>query len=112
MNSQTDVDAFVSELEAGIFKDTLALMLSETALGAVVNNRKGKVNIGFSIEPIGDCGQVMVNTNLQYTKPTKKGEIIEKKTSKTAFWVARGGVLSIQQPKEDAHGQMSLVESK
>ena len=40
---QTDVDEFVSELEAGIFKDRLAMMLTETALGAVMFNRKGKV---------------------------------------------------------------------
>ena len=109
---QTDVDEFVSELEAGIFKDRLAMMLTETALGAVMFNRKGKVSIEFDISRVNESGQVMINSTLKHKKPTKRGEATESVISQTPMWGGRGGVITIDQPKEDVHGQFSLVHTK
>jgi hypothetical protein len=108
----TNIDDFMSELEAGIFKDRLALMLTDSALGAVVNNAVGKVKIEFNIKRLNEHGQVMIETKLQHVKPTKRGAIAEHLSSQTPMWVGRGGVVTIEQPKEEITGQFTLVENK
>ncbi|MBB66884.1 MAG: hypothetical protein CMP19_05060 [Rickettsiales bacterium] len=108
---QTNVDDFVGELEAGIFKERLAIMLTEAALGAVMHNRKGKVNVSFDIARVNESGQVMISANLKNTKPTKRGTITEEVKSDTPMWVGKGGVITIEQPKEELSGQFTLIHS-
>lgn len=109
---QTNVDDFVGELEGGIFKERLAIMLTEAALGAVLHNRKGKVSVNFDISRVNESGQVMVSANMKNTKPTKRGEITEAVKSDTPMWVGKGGVITIEQPSEELSGQFTLVHSK
>ncbi len=109
---QTNVVDFIGELEAGIFQERMAIMLSEAALGAVMHNRKGKVTVSFDIARVNESGQVMVSANLKNTKPTKRGSITEEVKSDTPMWVAKGGVITIEQPTEELSGQFTLVHSK
>lgn len=111
MSIKTDVNAFISELEAGIFKEKLAHMLSDVALGQVVNNggnRKGKVNVEFSFQQVGDNNQVMISSKLSHTTITKRGMKSEQTTLETPMFVAKGGQLTIDQPKEEFNGQFGL----
>ncbi|URQ87697.1 hypothetical protein [Pseudoalteromonas sp. SCSIO 43088] len=110
---KTDVDAFFSELEAGAFKAKLQHMLSEVALGQVIHggkNRKGKVNIELSFQQVGDNNQVMLSSKVSFTALTKRGAKAETATNETPFYVGKGGVLTIEQPKEEYNGQFSLVQ--
>jgi|LUMD01.1.fsa_nt_gb hypothetical protein len=104
---QTNVDDFVGELEAGIFKERLAIMLTEAALGAVMHNRKGKVNVSFDITRVNESGQVMICANLKNTKPIRihatvvarvqdlleTGASIEKVCQKTGLSFKRASAL-------------------
>jgi len=110
--SKTNVDNFVGELEAGIFKEKLAHMLSDVALGQIIHssgNRKGKVNIELTFSQVGDNNQVMISSKLSHVTVTKRGMKSEQTTTETPMYVGKGGVLSIDQPKEELSGQFNLT---
>ncbi|WP_435234515.1 hypothetical protein ACR30L_12125 [Psychromonas sp. PT13] len=110
--SKTNVDSFVSELEAGMFKEKLAHMLSDVALGQIIHNggnRKGKVNIELSFSQVGDNNQVMIASKLSHITITKRGVKSEQTTTETPMYVGKGGMLSIDQPKEEFSGQFNLT---
>ena len=53
----------------------------------------------------------MISANLKNTKPTKRGTITEEVKSDTPMWVGKGGVITIEQPKEELSGQFTLIHS-
>ena len=108
---QTDVNDFIEELGAGVFKDKLAHILSDTALGTILhgNGKKGKVTLEFTLEQISDNDQVMVFHKLSHSTPTKRGKKAEEDTTATPFYVGKGGVLSITVPKENEGGQQNAA---
>lgn len=108
---KTDVQAFIDELGAGVFKERLAIMLTDSALASVVNNKKAKVQVTIDISRLNDAGQVMITSKMKYDRPTKTGSISEDTVQQTVMYVGRGGVLTIEPPKEDLNGQFTLVHS-
>lgn len=115
MSEETNVDDFISELGAGIFKEKLAHALSQAGLSAVNHGdgkRKPKVTIEFTLEKIGDNEQVIISHKLAYSTPTKRGKRSEEDTTETPMFVGKGGVLSINQPREDDNGQFSLAKNE
>lgn len=111
MSSKTNVDDFIEELGAGVFKEKLAHSLSEAALGTILHgekNRKGKVVIEITLERFGENEQVMIAHKLGLSVPTKRGKRTEEDTTDTAMFVGKGGVMTIDPPKEDNNGQFNL----
>jgi len=47
---------------------------------------------------------------VSFTALTKRGAKAETATNETPFYVGKGGVLTIEQPKEEYNGQFSLVQ--
>ena len=110
----TDINDFFSELSAGTFDDKLGITLSEVALGTVMHgggNKKGKVTIELTITKVGDNDQVFITSKLTKSAPTKRGKKIEEDTTDTPYFVGKGGVITIDAPKEDNNGQFQLNEA-
>ena len=111
--SKTNVNDFIDELGAGVFKEKLGHVLSDAAMATVmhgIGNKKGKVCIEFTFQQIGENEQVVVSHKLSSSLPTKRGKKSEEDTTDTPMFVGKGGILTIDQPKEDDHGQFSLRE--
>ncbi len=111
----TNVDNFISELEAGQFKEKLAHMLSDVALGTAIHGdkvRKGKVAIELSFQQVGENSQVIISSKLSHVTLTKRGKKSEETVTQTPMFVGKGGVLTVDQPKEEFTGQFGLVHSK
>ena len=108
----TNVDDFVSELNAGVLIDQLGISLSAAALATIANGRsaKGKVSLDFTFGQIGDNDQVLVSVKLSSVMPSKKGKKSEENTTETPFFVGKGGQLTIDAPKESLTGQFSLQQ--
>ncbi|MPW31843.1 hypothetical protein F9L16_23030 [Agarivorans sp. B2Z047] len=113
MERVTNVDDFISELGAGIFKEKLAHILSQSAMGTILHGdkaKKGKVSIDFTFKRVGDNDQVIISHKLSHITPTKRGKQSEEDVTETPMFVGKGGVLTINQPKEDLSGQFTLQE--
>lgn len=111
---QTDVAEFLGECNAGILLEKLALALSDAALAQVTVAEKGKkaqVGLSLTFQRMGDNNQVIISHKITTSIPTKRGKKAEEDTTETAFFVAKGGKLSISPPKEDLDGQFSLTTS-
>ena len=109
--SETNVDEFIEELGAGVFKAKLAKILSDAALATVlygIGNKKGKVSIEFTFQQIGENEQVVVSHKLCSSLPTKRGKKSEEDITDTPMFVGKGGVMTIGPPEEDDHGQFGL----
>jgi len=107
----TNVDDFIQELNAGIFVEQLGLVLSAAALATVINgsgNKKGKVTVDFSFQQIGENDQVVVTTKLSSSMPTKRGKKSEENAADTPMFVGKGGVLTIDAPRESLTGQFNI----
>lgn len=110
---QTNVDDFIGELNAGIFKDKLGTVLSEAALGVMIHGngvRKAKVKIEFTLAQIGDNEQVLIAHKLSTDIPTKRGKQCMEDTTETPMFVGKGGVMTVEAPKEDSNGQFQLQQ--
>ncbi|KZZ72442.1 hypothetical protein A3765_28385 [Oleiphilus sp. HI0130] len=110
---QTNVDDFIEELNAGIFKEKLAHTLSDAALGVVINGngvKKAKVKIEFTLSQVGDNEQVLIAHKLAHEIPTKRGKRAEEDITETSMFVGKGGVMTIDTPKEDNNGQFQLEQ--
>lgn len=108
---ETNVADFIGECNAGILKDKLALALSDAAMSQLnhgIGSKKAKVSIEFTFQQMGDNEQVIVSHKLSTSNPTKRGKKFEEDVTDTAFFVGKGGVLTINQPKEDDNGQFAL----
>lgn len=113
-DTKTNVSEFIGELNAGILIQQVGALLSEVALATTINgnkSKKGKVGLSFTITPMNE-GQVVITTKLDHLIHTKTGEKTEKSVSQTPMFVGKGGVMTINQPKEDLNGQFGLESQK
>ena len=111
IDRKTNVQDFIGELNAGVLVDQLGLMLSEAALATVINgngSKKGKVGLEFTFQQIGENDQVIVVARLTKSVPTKRGKKTEENATDTPMFVGKGGVLTIDAPKESLTGQFNL----
>lgn len=108
---KTNVADFIGECNAGIMMEKLSLALSDAALAQIthgIGSKKAKVSLEFTFQQMGDNEQVIVSHKLSTSNPTKRGKKFEEDITDTAFFVGKGGQLTINQPKEDDNGQFSL----
>lgn len=108
---KTNVADFIGECNAGILQEKLALALSDAAMAQLnhgVGSKKAKVSLEFTFQQMGDNDQVIVSHKLSTSNPTKRGKKYEEDMTDTAFFVGKGGVLTIEPPKEDDSGQFNL----
>lgn len=111
--TKTDVNEFIGELGAGAFAQKLAFILSEAALNQLAfgqGNKKSKINIEFSFQQMGDNEQVIISHKLSKSLPTKRGKKMEEDTTESVFFVGKGGVMTIEPPKEEETGQFNLKQ--
>ncbi len=114
-STKTNVEDFMGELGAGAFTQKLAHILSEAALNQVLHgqgNKKSKINIEFSFQQMGDNDQVIISHKLSKSLPTRRGKKMEEDTTETVFFVGKGGVMTIDPPKEEFDGQFTLEQVK
>jgi hypothetical protein len=112
-NMETDVDKFMDALGQGTFKEKLAHLLSDAALGTYRHGdarKKGKVTLEFTMEQFGEGAQVIVTHKIGHVTPTTRGKKSEEDTTDTFMYVGRGGALSADQPEEEPNGQMVAEE--
>lgn len=93
--AQTDVSAFITDLDGGQFDRMLSVALGQVAAGVVDNNKVGEVSVKFTIERIPGTHQVNVKHALKFTKPTLDGKAGEEATRKTVMHVGKNGVMSL-----------------
>ena len=108
----TNVDDFIGELGAGVIKDKVAHVLSEAALATVLHgggNKKGKVGLEFTFTQVGENDQVIVSTKITQSIPTKRGKMTMEDSTDTPMFVGKGGVLTVDAPREENSGQFGLV---
>lgn len=91
----TDVHEFISDLNGGVFEQMLSRCLSDVAAGVVDHEKKGVVQITFSMERIGGSQQVAIAHKLSYSQPKPNGKVVEEHTTKTPMHVNRGGKLTL-----------------
>lgn len=108
---KTDVNDFLGECNAGILIEKIAVALSDAAMSQINHgggNKKAKLTIEFGFQQMGDNEQVIVSHKLASSLPTKRGKKAEEDITETAFFVAKGGRLTINQPTEEESGQFGL----
>lgn len=109
---KTNVADFIGECNAGILIDKLSFALSSAAVSQVNfggSNKKAKVTLEFSFQQMGDNDQVIVSHKLATSNPTKRGKKFEEDVTDTAFFVGKGGKLTINPPQEEDSGQFALA---
>ena len=89
----TDVNEFITDLDAGVFEQKLAAALSAVAAGVIDHEAVGEVNIKLKLKPIGSY-QIEVTQTLDYTVPKRRGKVTETDQTKTPMHVGKGGRLS------------------
>ncbi len=63
----TDVQAFIGELDGGVFETKIGAVLSEVASGVMNTKTKGKVSLNLEIEPF-DENRVKIKHKLSYVR--------------------------------------------
>lgn len=109
--SRTNVNDFVGELNAGILVNQLGDTLSEAARATILHGKgtkKGKVTLELTFSQIGDNNQVLVTSKLSKSVPTPRGKKSEENASDTPMYAGKGGVLTIDVPREEDSGQFNL----
>lgn len=112
---KTDLESFLSECNAGIMQEKIAVALSDAALAQVNHgegNKKAKVAVEFTFQRMGEQSQVIVSHKIMTKTPTKRGVKTEEDITETAFFVGKGGALSIEPPKEDSNGQFNMTSEQ
>ena len=97
----TDVDAFISELDGGVFKQKLAAAISKCAAGTMDFKKNGKLVVTLDMKKLGDSEMLEVSTTFSMTQPTMHGHTQEVTTRQTPFYVGVGGKLSIFPQDQD-----------
>jgi len=91
----TDIPIFISELDAGVFEQKLAVALAEVSAAVIDHDKKGSVNITFDLSRISNSHQVAIKHKLTFSKPTSKGKVSEENTTETPMYVGTKGYLSM-----------------
>tara|TARA_R110002153_G_scaffold173631_3_gene326435 strand:- start:6896 stop:7300 length:405 start_codon:yes stop_codon:yes gene_type:complete len=110
---ETNVADFIGECNAGIFMEKLSLALSDAALAQInhgIGSKKAKVSLEFTLQQMGDNDQVIVSHKLTTSNPTKRGKKFEEDVTDTAFFVGKGGQLTINPPVEEESGQFNMTQ--
>ncbi len=102
----TDVQAFIGELDGGVFETKIGAVLSEVASGVMNTKTKGKVSLNLEIEPF-DENRVKIKHKLSYVRPTNRGKISEEDTTETPMYVNRGGRLTILQEDQGQYAHLA-----
>lgn len=108
---RTNIVDFFGECNAGILAEKIAVALSDAAMAQINHGRgnmKAKLTIEFGFQQMGDNEQVIVSHKLASSLPTKRGKKTEEDITETAFFVGKGGQLTINQPTEEESGQFGL----
>lgn len=79
----TDVQAFIGELDGGVFETKIGAVLSEVASGVMNTKTKGKVSLNLEIEPF-DENRVKIKHKLSYVRPTNRGENFRRRHHRNA----------------------------
>ena len=90
----TDINEFFGDLEGGLLADKLSAILSEVAGAVMDHSRKGNVTIKLDFSRLGKSGQVMVGSDLQFTRPTEHGKKSEQTKLETSMYVGQKGKLT------------------
>jgi hypothetical protein len=109
---KTNIVDFFGECNAGILAEKIAVALSDAAMAQINHgggNKKAKLTIEFGFQQMGDNEQVIVSHKLSSSLPTKRGKKAEEDVTETAFFVGKGGQLTINQPVEEEGGQFGLT---
>lgn len=102
----TDVNAFLNDLNAGVFVQQFARALSDVAAGVVEHGKKGQVKITLDLSQIGESHQVKITHTLDYTQPTKRGRKREDTALDTPMHVTPSGLsLFAQDPTAQLFNQ-------
>ena len=113
MAKPTGVDNFLTECDMGVFKEKLAITLSECALGTLHNakpKQTGKVTVEITFSRIGETDQVIVGHKLSHSTPTGRGKKSEENLTETPMYVSPSGQLSVNFQEDDKKTQLSLAQ--
>lgn len=94
-NNDTDLVDFLSELNAGVFKDKTQHILSQVALAVTNHGGSGKVTLEFDFKQINNSDRVNVTHKLKYSAPRRTGKFSEEDTTSTPMYVGKGGKITL-----------------
>lgn len=100
----TDVQEFITDLDAGVFEKKIGAALTDVAYGVVNHGKAGQVVITLDIKQLGNAHQVMVAHKLKYTNPTGNGEVVETDKSSTPMHVGAKGMTLWPDKQDDLFG--------
>jgi hypothetical protein len=88
----TDLNAFMNDLNAGIFAQQVANALSEVGAAVVNFSKKGQIKLTFDISQIAESSQVKITHKLEYAMPTRRGSKREDSALDTPMYVTPKGI--------------------
>lgn len=94
-NHDTDINEFLGELNAGVYKDKVQHVLSQVALAVVNHGGKGKVTLEFDFKQINNSDRVHIDHKLKYSAPRRTGKFSEEDSTSTPMYVNQGGKLTL-----------------
>lgn len=95
-NNRTNVPAFISDLNGGVFEQQLAITLSEVAKAVLEHAHKGKgqgtIDIKIKMERIGNTMQFKIPVTLSYSHPNAvEGKRTETASSTSLMYFGKSG---------------------
>lgn len=101
MQNEKPFDALdmLQELDAGLFVRKMSRALSDAALAVVAQDgkaKKARVTVEIDITRMAESGnQVMLTHKLAYSRPTRRGKVVEEDTTETPMYVSADGAISM-----------------
>lgn len=94
-SAATDVGAFITDLDGGVFDRKLSIALSQVAAAVTDHDREGEVSVKFTFKKIPGTGQVHCAHQLKYVRPTLDGKASEEEKRTTPLHVGKYGRLTL-----------------
>ncbi len=91
----TNIQTLLPDLDGGLFEQKIGDALSDIALSVVTTGKQGKFAIEFDIKQIGNSSQVTIGHTLKYTKPTRRGKVVEEDKTETPMHVGKTGDMTL-----------------
>ncbi len=88
----TELNTFLSDLDAGTVKDMLERLLSDVASGSLNSGKTGEVMLKLKFKPIPKTHQVMIIHDVSYALPHNTGVQKDNSTIETPFYVTEKGM--------------------
>lgn len=101
MAKDRDIAEFLHELDAGVFPKKVVAALQEVASGVHDWDKQGEVTITMKVKPMNGGQQLMVEHDLKWVAPTKRGKKATNDTTHTPMYVGAGGWLTLYPEKQD-----------